>query len=47
MPAVGPIKRRELVACVRALGFEPWVSGGDHEYAQQTRQKTAHPQSSR
>lgn len=32
MPAIGPIQRRELIACLRALGFEPPVSGGDHQY---------------
>ncbi len=32
MPAVGPIKRRELIACLGALGFEPPVSGGAHQY---------------
>jgi predicted RNA binding protein YcfA (HicA-like mRNA interferase family) len=32
MPAVGPIKRRELISYLRALGFEPPVSGGDHQY---------------
>jgi predicted RNA binding protein YcfA (HicA-like mRNA interferase family) len=32
MPAIGPIKRRELIANLRALGFEPPVSGGDHQY---------------
>jgi predicted RNA binding protein YcfA (HicA-like mRNA interferase family) len=32
MPAIGPIKRRELIAYLRALGFEPPVSGGDHQY---------------
>lgn len=32
MPSVGPIKRRDLVAYLRALGFEPPVSGGDHQY---------------
>jgi predicted RNA binding protein YcfA (HicA-like mRNA interferase family) len=32
VPAIGPIKRRELVAYLRALGFEPPVSGGDHQY---------------
>jgi predicted RNA binding protein YcfA (HicA-like mRNA interferase family) len=32
MPVIGPIKRRELIACLRALGFEPPVSGGDHQY---------------
>ena len=32
MPAIGPIKRRELIAYLRALGFEPPVSGGEHQY---------------
>ena len=32
MPAVGPIKRRELIAYLRALGFDPPVSGGEHQY---------------
>jgi predicted RNA binding protein YcfA (HicA-like mRNA interferase family) len=32
MPAIGPIKRRDLIACLRTLGFEPPVSGGDHQY---------------
>ena len=32
MPVVGPIKRRELIAYRRALGFEAPVSGGDHQY---------------
>ena len=32
MPALGPIKRKDLIACLRALGFEPPVSGGDHQY---------------
>jgi len=32
MPAVGPIKRRELIAYRRDLGFEAPVSGGDHQY---------------
>jgi predicted RNA binding protein YcfA (HicA-like mRNA interferase family) len=32
MPAIGPIKRRELIANLRALGFESPVSGGDHQY---------------
>jgi predicted RNA binding protein YcfA (HicA-like mRNA interferase family) len=32
MPALGPIKRRDLIACLRALAFEPPVSGGDHQY---------------
>ena len=32
MPAIGPVKRRELIAYLRALGFEPPVSGGEHQY---------------
>ncbi len=32
MPAIGPIKGRELIAYLRALGFEAPVSGGDHQY---------------
>jgi hypothetical protein len=32
MPAIGPIKRRELIAYRRALGFEAPVSGGEHQY---------------
>jgi len=32
MPAIGPIKRRELIAYLRCLGFEPPVSGGEHQY---------------
>jgi predicted RNA binding protein YcfA (HicA-like mRNA interferase family) len=32
MPAIGPIRRRELIAYLRALGFDPPVSGGDHQY---------------
>jgi predicted RNA binding protein YcfA (HicA-like mRNA interferase family) len=32
MPAIGPIKRKDPLACLRALGFAPPVSGGDHQY---------------
>ncbi|HTP89825.1 MAG TPA: type II toxin-antitoxin system HicA family toxin [Bryobacteraceae bacterium] len=32
MPAIGPIKRRDLITCLRRLGFEPPVSGGDHQF---------------
>jgi predicted RNA binding protein YcfA (HicA-like mRNA interferase family) len=32
MPAWGPIKRRELVAVLRALGFDGPFSGGKHEF---------------
>jgi len=45
MPAIGPIKRKDLIVCLRALGFEPPVSGGDHQYM--TRKKASDPESSR
>lgn len=32
MPAWGPTKRRDLVAGLRALGFEGPFSGGKHEF---------------
>jgi hypothetical protein len=32
MPAIGPIKRRELIVHLRALGFDQPVSGGDRQY---------------
>ena len=32
MPAIGPIKRKDLIACLRELGFEAPVSGGNHQY---------------
>jgi predicted RNA binding protein YcfA (HicA-like mRNA interferase family) len=32
MPAIGPIKRKDLIVRLRALGFEPPVAGGDHQY---------------
>ena len=32
MPAIGPIKRKDLIARLRGLGFQPPVSGGDHQY---------------
>ncbi len=32
MPAIGPVKRKDLIAGLRALGFEPPVAGGDHQY---------------
>ncbi len=32
MPDIGPISRKDLIACLRRLGFEPPVSGGDHQY---------------
>ncbi|HET6568448.1 MAG TPA: type II toxin-antitoxin system HicA family toxin [Rhodothermales bacterium] len=32
MPPFGPIKRRDLVRCLRKLGFEGPFSGGKHLY---------------
>ncbi len=34
MPHFGPIKRRELIACLRRLGFSGPFSGGRHEFMQ-------------
>jgi predicted RNA binding protein YcfA (HicA-like mRNA interferase family) len=34
MPHFGPIKRRELVACFRRLGFTGPYAGGKHEFMQ-------------
>jgi predicted RNA binding protein YcfA (HicA-like mRNA interferase family) len=32
MPPVGPIKRRQLIRCLRRLGFEGPYSGGKHQF---------------
>ena len=32
MPRLGPIKRRELIACLRRLGFDGPYSGGKHQF---------------
>ena len=32
MPRFGPIKRRELVACLRRLGYRGPYAGGRHEF---------------
>jgi predicted RNA binding protein YcfA (HicA-like mRNA interferase family) len=34
MPHFGPIKRRELIACLRRLGFSGPFAGGKHEFMQ-------------
>ena len=34
MPAFGPIKRRDLIACLRRLGFSGPFSGGRHQFMQ-------------
>ncbi len=32
MPPLGPIKRRELISGLRALGFDGPYSGGKHQF---------------
>ena len=32
MPSFGPIKRRDLLRCLRELGFEGPYSGGRHQF---------------
>jgi len=32
MPKFGPIKRQELVSCLRELGFQGPYSGGKHQF---------------
>lgn len=32
MPTLGPIKRRNLIAALRQLGFDGPYSGGAHQY---------------
>ena len=32
MPRFGPIKRRDLIRCLRQLGFEGPYSGGKHQF---------------
>ena len=34
MPRFGPIKRRELIAYLRRLGFQGPYAGGKHEFMQ-------------
>jgi predicted RNA binding protein YcfA (HicA-like mRNA interferase family) len=34
MPHFGPIKRRELIACLRRLGFSGPYAGGKHQFMQ-------------
>ncbi len=34
MPHFGPIKRRELIACLRRVGFSGPYAGGRHEFMQ-------------
>ena len=34
MPRFGPIKRRELIACLRRPGFTGPFAGGKHEFMQ-------------
>lgn len=32
MPSIGPVKRRELIAALKKLGFTGPYPGGKHEY---------------
>ncbi len=32
MPTFGPIKHKELISCLRKLGFEGPYSGGKHQF---------------
>ena len=32
MPPFGPIKRKDLIRCLRSLGFEGPFSGGKHQF---------------
>ena len=34
MPHFGPIKRRELISCLRRMGFSGPFAGGKHEFMQ-------------
>jgi len=34
MPHFGPIKRRDLIACLRRLGFTGPYAGGKHQFMQ-------------
>ena len=34
MPHFGPVKRRELIACLRRIGFSGPYAGGRHEFMQ-------------
>ena len=43
MPPVGPVKRSELVACFRALGFVGPYAGAKHEFMKRGEQKIRLP----
>jgi len=34
MPHFGPIRRRELISCLRRMGFSGPFAGGKHEFMQ-------------
>jgi len=34
MPRFGPVKRRELIVCLRRFGFTGPYAGGRHEFMQ-------------
>ncbi len=43
MPAVGPIKRRDLIKRLKQLGFSDPRSGGSHEYIKRGRYRATRP----
>ena len=43
MAAIGPIKRRDLIAHLHALGFEAPVSRGDHQYMRGRKLRISNP----
>ena len=43
MPTFGPIKRKDLIRCLRRLGFEGPYVGGKHEYMVKGELKLAIP----
>ena len=47
MPTFGPIKRKDLIRCLRSLGFEGTYVGGKHEYMVKGELKLAIPVSIR
>ena len=43
MPIVGPIKRSELIRCLKELGFSEPKSGGKHQYMVRGEQRLTIP----
>lgn len=36
MPQFGPVKRRDLISCLRQLGFSGPYAGGKHEFMERS-----------